>query len=346
MKICVLTGASEPQYSTNGGILCGLRSLGHDIWTVGPAYSYNGPPQNSIGVDVVLPDYPHIEYYTYNQILPLCPWTPDFFLCIEPHGYFLGDHKVPSAFYATDHHRAGSLYMKVIPAGQYNIQFIAQPNFFNLFKGLTERSYIILPGYDERRLEISGKNRSAYNNPIHDVVFIGQTGVGDIFGMTPEKRFAFGPPSYDYSERAELLFRLSKDFNVVVSEKSWEMEHFQRFLWSGRIGFNHSILNDISIRCFEVMGAGRWLVTDNVAPYAEGIFQAGINCDLYDSPYRPFYENFDITYRRVAKMIEMELKKPFKGYEHIRQEALRKHTWTKRAEKMVEFMEQYLGQTT
>lgn len=365
MKICLLTGASEPEFSTNGGVRHGLKKLGHEVWTVGPAYSYGGKPINKIA-DVELPDRPHIEYYAYDEVLKTCPWTPDFFLCVEPHGYFNGHHFIPSAFYATDQHRAGSLYTKVLREGNYDIQFIGQPNYFNLLKGFAKESHIVLPGFDERRFEKGpdGDVEMWLGNPIVDVSFIGQTGIAEMVypyhdGMgtyateaplnlptNPMKRYQFANSySFDYAERAEYLIRLSRDFSVRMYTDVWKSEHFRWALQAGRVGFNHSILHDISIRCFEVMAAGRWLITDNVSPYVEGFLKDGINCNLYDSPYKVFFGNFDIAYYRLATMIEWALSRPFDlgEAEQLRRDAFSKHTWTKRAEKMVEHMERYIG---
>lgn len=340
-KVIILTGMGEPEFSSNKGLIHAFKALGHEVITAGPGYW--GRPAG----DIALPDKPHIEYYTYEEVLSKAPWQPDLFLNIEPHAFATGPKppEVISAFYATDQHRAGELYHRIASQGSFNYLFIGQPYFAELYKDILKaRVKVVLPAFDERRF-MKGLNTS----PKVDMSFVGQTGIANMeflyedeigrFAIKPPqnlpsdiRRYAFsGHPGFDYCERAEILIRLMKDFNVVVYNQVWEPLRFQKAIQRGVIGFNRSLLHDTSIRCFEVIAGHRFLITDD--PDDCLLFNQ-FRCFFYRSYYKPFFANFDLEYKGVYNLVKTALEKDEEREriaEHDYNLVWDYHTWRHRA---------------
>lgn len=347
MKIAILCGGGEPPFSSTQGLIRGFKQLGHDVWTLGRAY------YNRSLCDVELENRQYIEWYSYGEILEQCPWTPDFILNIDPGGYFNGEKpkNIPCALFSTDAHRNGSLLRQVIKKGNFDYFFNSQPVYTDFFTDIV-KTIVVLPAVDESRFDLT-----INIEPECDISFVGQSGLA-LFDMyydcrddvgryvsnlkdklpSDHKKYLFANmPSYDYAERAELLYRLSQDFSVRIYEPIWD-EKLQFALQKGKIGFNRSILNDVSIRNFEVAMSARPLITDDIDhskvtyPYACVIYQSGY--------YRPFYQNFDLEYQVVKKSAEAALNETDRKTwgEYSRIDILKKHTWKNRAEQIIKII--------
>ena len=114
-KILFLLGAGEPSYSSAKSLAYGFRSLKYEVHTMGPGY------WGRYEADTLLPDRPHIEYYSPEEILERAPWQPSIIINCDPHAFIQGKCPldIPVVFVGTDPHRAGILYRKVLSQGGY-----------------------------------------------------------------------------------------------------------------------------------------------------------------------------------------------------------------------------------
>ena len=346
MKIVIATGMGEPEFSSNKGLIHAFKTLGHDVLTCGPPYWNRG-----YDADIPLEDKAHPELYSYEMVLGKAPWQPDLVLNIEPHCFLSGTkpHGIKSAFCATDQHRAGEFYHRVASQGSFDYLFIGQPYFAPLYRDIPNALiYILPPAFDDRRFI-----RGLSTPPKADISFVGQTGIAGMefpyeddvgryaknppVGLpTDTRRYAFsGHPGFDYCERAEILIRLCKDFNVRMYDQVWDPVKFQKAIQSGVIGFNRSLLNDISIRNFEVMAARRLLIKDDPGGWFS---ENGFHSPAYKSYFKPFFLNFDLDYKEIYQKIKRALE-----YAHLREEMAEhdfnlvweKHTWRHRAQTLL-----------
>ena len=360
MKILCCFGQGEPDFSSARGIVHGLKTLGHDVLTCGPPYWDRGHD-----ADIVFDDRDFPESYSYQEILARVPWQPDLVLQCEPHFYFHGPKppEITSAYYFTDPHRGGAMWHKMAIQGNFNHVFVGQKYFLPLFLDLPAKVSYLPVGFDERRFPPADHYWN--EDPICDVVFIGQTGlanmtfpykddVGQYATTTPNiwdhKKFAFGfHPGFDYAKRGELLYRLCRDFNVRIYSDVWDTPNYFRALRKGAIGFNCSLLYDLSIRCLEGAASGRLLVTDEVediidrhvlssnrTPYTCPV--PDFFCSLYRLHYTPFFDNFSLSYKEVYKIIKYWL---LHNEEREELSALAKyhvwerHSWCHRSEQLL-----------
>lgn len=353
-NIAILCGGGEPYWSSTQGLVRAFRNLGHGVWTAGRAYYGRSL------ADHALPPRDHIEWYSYEEILKDCPFQPDIFVCIDPGSYPNGTRpqNIPSVFFGTDAHRCGVMYRKVLEAGNFDYFFNAQPNYLQFFHEFNVVD--TLPAFDAARFK---QDQDA--EPICDIAFVGQTGLRDLethLKYAPDghdevgkyisnlgriyqddvEKFEFRDlPSKDYAERAQLLYRLSQDFDVRIYEPLWD-ERLQKALQKGRIGFNHSLLRDVGIRIFEYAASGRACVTDDVMEYAMGRTPTEATRSLsqltvtYDSwLFKPHYENFNLVYEEVKKAVKFALAYWKANGEWARKKVFAHHTWEHRAQEIL-----------
>ncbi len=350
MKITILTGLGETEFSSNICLARALRQMGHEVWIVGPNYSntYGEQAAQAKEADVILPDSQFPHYYSYEKILSVSPWTPDVIFAIDPRGALNGEKPkgITSCFYSTDFHRAGLLYKQLIAEGSYDIVFVGQGAYLPFFEDSAPIVEVVWPAVEASRFP-----DDIQDEPVCDIIFVGHSGIASGDKQVKGQRYDGGPPSYDYAERAELLLRLSDDFDVQIHNSVWKTPDFCRTLQRGRVGFNHSILHDCSIRNFEVMAAGRPLVTDDILlPGIIGSFDEVLGnmhyswhvFVLYSSLYRPFYPNFDVEYAFVKKQMQWLL--DYEGARtqmgiRARTHALKFHTWGQRAGQITRTLE-------
>lgn len=349
-KLVIALGAGEPQYSSCKSIAAAMRELGHKVITVGPPYF------DRADADILLPDRPHVEWYTVEEVLRNVPWQPDMVLNVEPHCFLMGPKPdgLPVVFCATDAHRAGVLYHRALLEGAYDYFINLQPYFSPLFQHLRHVKMLSMPvAFDVRRFPMQERAPS----PEVDIVFIGHAGIANLnfdqadeIGFYTEKlppnlptdmtRYAsYGIPSLDYCQRAELLIRLMGQFRVRIYREVWGSS-YQAALQKGAIGFHRSLLHDIAIRTFEVCAAGRLLLADYVSQL-DTIFNNGFHCQLYDSYFFPRYPNFDLEAALVTRHVRRYLDNDTlreavaeRGYDLV----WAKHTWAKRAQHILDFV--------
>lgn len=301
MKILILTGCGEPIYSSNMGLVCALRSLGYEVCVMGPGYF-----ERDLS-DISLPDVPHPELYSYEMVLGKAPWQPDVLINISPHCFMTGAKppELKSCLYTTDPHREGEMIYRIAAQGSYNVLFLGQVYFMRPFYSLPMLVKYLPVGFDERRFPAEALT----NEPTCHIVFIGQSGLsemsfpfrdecGTYTTGTPDlpipQRYQFsGHPGFDYAQRGELLYRLCRDFEVRIYNNVWQTPNYCQALRKGILGFNCSLLNDISIRILESSAAGRLVVTDDVP----GLYSSKMPTIVpFELRWKCFFPNFDLDW--------------------------------------------------
>lgn len=350
-RLLICTGGGEPAYSTNQSFVYALRSLGHDVLVCGPGYW----GRNFANVPV--PDQPFPERYLYEEILEKTAFSGDLILQLEPHFYLYGKKppKMRSAYLVTDPHRGGEAYYRLAKEGSFDALFIGQKHFLPLFDDLPCHTQYLPVAFDPRRFD-----HAPLSDPVCDIAFCGQSGIGGLTYDYQDElgryatavrslrtwdsgRYEFNAPTFDYSERAEILLRLMQDFHVRIYEPLYD-ERYMKAIQKGVLGFQRSLLNDISIRCYEIMAAGRLLVTDRI-PGLDEWFGDEVNddlpCALYDSYYKVFTANFDLEYKKIYKLIKNYLdddteREYFAA--RARQTVWGEHRWQARAKTLLEIV--------
>ena len=356
MRLLICSGAGESEWCTNHALIWAFRQLGCEVLSCGPRYNNQGNP------DIEVEDRPFPERYTYQEILDRCPWTPDFILQIVPHFYLTGPKPqgIKSGFYCTDQHATGMMFKRGAQWGNFDYLFVGQPAYRHFFLDLAPVVKTILPAFDERRF-----NQNMDIEPKFDISFVGMTGLAftkehwdnpdgedeagryitNIAGRLPNnlrKYACSNVPSYDYAFRAELLYRLSREFNVRICESLWD-NRIQSAIQKGRVGFNRSLLNDISIRNFEIAASLRLLVTDDVRDLRHEIdrqYPDGV-CLYASGLFQPFYENFDLEYKECVSQIRGALEWSGRGSMWALEsqvDVFANHTWRNRAESIISYL--------
>ena len=335
----------EPEFSSNKGLIHGFRSLGHNVEIAGIPYWGRGNDS-----DIVFPDKQFPEVYSYRDILEKSRFKEPIIIQLEPHFFLSGPRppEIKSVYYFTDAHAAGAMWYKMSQMGNFNTVFCAQKYHIPLFETLPCRVEWLPPGFDDRRFK-----KNINPNPQCHLSFIGYSGIAEIdfpfqdqygkYTNMPDameaaglNRYATKSHTLDYAERAELLLRLCRDFDVRIYGPIWDAQHFQGALQTGVIGFHRSLLHDIAIRIYEVMAAELFLVTDRVPFLEESIGHAFYRS--YNSYYKPFLENFDLEYKYIKNIIVSALKNPKREAEanEAKEHAWQNHTWTHRAKRLLE----------
>lgn len=340
MLIAVCYGQGEPEFATANGLVFALRNLGHTVIRVGPYYNYGDHNSGIPGCEVVLEDRPFPELYTYEEVLARTG-PVDLMLQIEPHFYLYGPKPkgLKSAYYFTDPHRGGYTYYELASRGSFDFLFCAQPAYTHYFNRIAPTACVKV-GFDARRkIPFSPKTYC-------DISFCGETGrVGfeyddiDPIGKFARRlspvtnNFKFSAPNYDYAERAVLLTYLSQDFDLRIY-KGPLGDKYMDAVAAGAIGFHRSLLNDISLRCFEVWGAGRVLLADRVPGLLSDSF-----CQLYDNisryPHAPFLLEYKLLRDKIQTLLRDRGRLAENGaaamaYAHS-------HTWEQRAREMLRY---------
>jgi hypothetical protein len=358
MKLLICTGLGEPRFSSNKGLIHAFKKLGVETWVIGPKYWDRGEEE----ANVLFEDRPYPELWTYKEVLDVCPWTPDFIFQISPHFWLYGDKPkdIKSGFYSTDTHADGAMFRQGAIWGQFDYLFVCPPAYVHFFRDLAPNVHLLLPAFDERRFR-----KDVNIEPECDIAFVGQSGlrldfnnphikhfakmddvgcyIDNVHEILPDglDKYSSSGPSYDYSERGELLYRLSKHFDVRIYEPLWD-ERLQLAIQKGRIGFNHSLLHDLSIRVWEILASARIPVVDyNFSVETNDQIIIGrewLFAEMYSGGlYRPFYPNFSLIYDHVKKMVTetLETKTNKEHQEQARDWAFEHSTWTHRAQQIL-----------
>lgn len=346
MEILICSGFGEPHYTTSKSLISAFKSIPSvNVTTCGPMYG-----DEKDAPDIVLEDKPFPEMYCYAEVLDHCTKKPNLIIQVEPHFYLYDKRKTDpiSVCWVLDTHRGAKHLIELPKLGSFDYLFVAHKYYIPLFQDADLNAYWLPQAFNDKYIPSDLMHMSEC-----DIVFIGETGINDFesnldheddIGMYANKivkhkddffKFGFNQ-SYEYAERAEMLYRLCNDFDVRIYSKITD-ESYAKVLKQGRIVFNRSLGNDINIRCYEAMASNRLLVTNDIYSQNE-LFQDRIHCRTYRTYFSPLFSNFDVEYLKVYKIMQYYL--TFKeelysiaqqGYDHIR----RYHTFKERAKEIL-----------
>ena len=305
-------------WSSEESLIQAFRDLGHEVITTGPVIGNLDGNITNEKRDIEVQDKAiHPETYTYKEILDRIEVKPDLILQIDPHFYFIGDKpNIPCAIYIVDAHRGANVFRDMAIAGKFDYVFVAHKYF--------------IPHFERKNLKCTWLPRAYDDNYIKeypeidvqcDITFCGETGLhpdiekfncfdseinlkyhdGPYPNVNPCGRYrSWGNHTMEYSERAEILIRLSRDFNLRVYEKAFGPQ-YPKTICRGNMVVNHSLWKDSALRNFEVMACRRNLITDYV-PFQEELLHN--YCESYNQYFLPFLSNFDLEYEEIKLKVE------------------------------------------
>lgn len=331
-----------------------LMALGHKVITCGPDKgNYDG--KLTSGCDIKVYDKrEHPETYTYKEILEKSDSGIDFILQTDPNFYLVGEkpRNIISAYYLIDVHRGGNIFREMALKGSFNVVFLAHKYFIPLFEMVGLNVFWLPRAYDDSYIY-------EYKDiePEIDLTFCGRTGLlpeleifdkmdtdinrryheGPFPDLPPEKKFiGWDNRSMEYSARAEILMRLSRDFKIRIYEETIGPE-YTKIICKGKITVNRSLWLDSALRNFEVMACNRFLITDDL-PYQRELFQDKIHCRTYRNYYQPQFSNFDLDYECIRDLVQYYLtyeaqrnKISYCGMQHVQ----KYHSFKRRAEHLI-----------
>lgn len=365
MKILICF-AETKEYISDTSFVQAFKDIGHEVATCGCKignYAEDGELKGTKDIKVY-DKRQHPETYTYQEILKLYKakykCRPDLILQTDPHFYFIGD-KLPdikSAYYILDAHRGADVFRRMAKQGNFNYIFIAHKYFMPLFQHQGLNCYYLPCGYNDNFIKEYPEIEQQC-----DVVFIGENGLSDElntynaydselgvkyhegeYPLIPhERRYrSWENRSMEYAERAEILTRLSRDFNLRVY-KAWdnsEGANYAKIINRGKIVVNHSVWMDLAYRNLEVLGCNRFLISD-MLPYQEDIIKDTIHYRSYRKYFLPFLSNFDLEYEEIKRHVGWYLR-----YERLRRNVAKagcdyvkaNHTLKHRAQKIIDIV--------
>lgn len=341
-RILVCSGAGEPEYTTSKSFIRALRRTEHAVMTCGPSYC------NDLRADIEIEDRQFPELYTYKEVLEKCkPFDPDIIIQIEPHFYLNGEKplNIKSYYWILDAHRGGFAYRSLAEMGSFDAIFIAQKFFAPAFQRTIKNTYFLPQALDIGRIRY---DESVV--PECDIAYIGETGLADLVfdkvdkdglqytDTIPNGTKLMSPVYKEYGERAQLLKRLCRDFNVRIYKKNFV--NYSKIIQKGRIGFQRSLFNDITLRLFEVLACKRALVCDYV-PFLEEILIHKKHCIMYNTfGFNIDLDNFELDYEQAFDAVSLILQDNAlreeivnQGYEHV----LKYHTFDNRVRDILRF---------
>lgn len=360
MKILMCYLSEDAEYTSGNSLRRALENIGHKVITCGPyAGNYDGELLSKWDIKVYDRRI-HPESYTYREILDKVGEEIDFILQLDPHFYFVGEKPkdIISTYYLVDIHRGGEKFREMALRGSFDIIFSPYKYFMPLLLKKKLNCFLLPRAYDDLYIK-------EYDDAPEtcDLTFCGETGLHreiEIFSevdqqlnrryhrgrypnVTIENRYlGFRNSSFEYAARAEILIRLSRDFDLHVYEKT-HGPAYAKIICKGKITVNHSLYLDSALRNFEVMACNRLLITDEL-PYQEELFRDHIHCRTYRNYYQPQFQNFNLDYECIKELVEYYLTHEKKRKEialrgKLRVEQL--HSFKKRAERITEIVDAY-----
>lgn len=348
--------------TSGNSLMNAFKTLGHNTFTCGPKLgNFSGELLSECDIQVY--DKPHPERYSYDEIVNKINEKKlkiDLIVQLDSHFYFYGNppEEIITAYYLVDIHRGGLVFRNLAIEGNFNLLFLAHKYFERHFLRKNLNPIWLPRAFDDTYVKEYPEIKQEC-----DISFCGETGISKsilnfpYFDEEIGKHYHEGPfkdapkewcykgwgnRSMEYAERAELLIRLSKDYNVRIYEYSFG-EQYAKTICRGKIGFNRSLYRDSALRNFEIMACNRLLITDDL-PYQEELFQDKVHCRTYRNYYQPQFPNFDLDYEEVRSLVDYYLEHERErkelaivGREHV----FKNHTFRNRAEKILEHVNQY-----
>jgi hypothetical protein len=275
-----------------------FRRKGHKVILAGAVYA-----ELDNNFDIKLPDKPFPEKYTYAEVLERCPEKVDLILQVEPHFWFYGNKPddIPTACWCLDIHRGGKMFRDLIAEAKFDFVFLAQLYYKDVF---------MIRGIYPIWLPHACDDVYIYDRGIEpecDIAIAAETGLDYIcFGMfredgdglvyTNKVNFINYSNPHEYHERAALIARLAKDFDVRIYTRVIGND-YSKALQKGRIGFHRSLSYEVNTKVYEVPAVNRLLLANRV-PDISGVLPGDL-VELYDSYYSVDSPNFELDYEQV-----------------------------------------------
>jgi len=300
----------------------------------------------------------HPETWTYEEILDKCDKKPDLILQMDPHFYFVGEKPkdITCAYYVVDVHRGADVFRRMALAGNFDYIFMSHKYFMPIYERVGLNCFWLPRAYDDNYIKEFPEIEIEC-----DIVFIGGTGLHKSINDFPiidtkimscyhEGPYPDKPPwekyknwenhTMEYAERAEVLHRLSKDFNLRVYEDTSISRGpiYGKVTNRGKIIVNHSLWYDSALRNFEVLACNRFLITD-MLPYQDELLQDGVHYRSYRQYFLPFLDNFKLEYEEIKELVEWYLKND-KARKYIAEKGrdfvMKYHTFKNRANTIID----------
>jgi hypothetical protein len=315
----LIAGSREKDrsHTSTGSLMQAFRDLGHEVITCGHVVN---DPDNKYenNRDIKFNYRPHPEFYTYEEILSRVDGKIDLILQLDPGFYFSGDKPkdIPCVYYIVDVHRGAKIFKEMAKVGNFDYLFIAHKYFSPLFDEF-KNVYWLPRAFDDTYIKEYPEVKIEC-----DISFCGENGIADKIDTfdhydeqlglryhngaypdvwTNEKYRSWDNHSMEYAERAEILMRLSKDFNVRIYEKAYG-ERYAQTICRGKIGINRSLWYDSALRNFEIMACNRLLITD-MLPFQDELIYDNQHYLAYNHYYLPFLDNFDLEYGLIRELV-------------------------------------------
>ena len=355
--------------SAADGMVRGFKKLkhsNHNVSTCGPTHG-NFEGELSNGHDIPVYDKRnHPETYTYKEIIgkyvAKYGYKPDLIIQTDPHFYMIGDKPkdVISIYWIMDVHRGPTVFRDMAIAGNFNYVFIAQKYYMPVFKRVGLNCKYLTWAYDSTRI-----HKHLEINIECDIAFMGNTSLREsewfdvdttysklhydakldlkyikiIADIPNNKKFGIGWENrgMEYAERTEHLCRLSKDFDVRIYQRCYDMVKYSKVLSRGRIGFHHSLRRDITLKVFEIPAVNRMLITDEI-PHLDTIMLDKVHLRTFKNYYQPQFDGFKLDYEEVKNLVSYYIRNnveriaiSVEGCEHVR----KNHTFKNRVQEIL-----------
>lgn len=229
-------------------------------------------------------------------------WGEDGLSSIIP--YKLADVPKPNVYWASDTHLGFDYRFE--KAKKFDRVFCAQKQAAIDFKRMGIEAEWMPHAFEPNAyhdISTGAPTPFSYASKDHDVCFVGHV---------------------NSENRIDFLDRMFREFpNFFFGQRRFQ--DAARIYAKSKICLNVSMKEDLNMRCFEVMGAGGFLLTDYV-PYIEELFEDGKHLVLYRSvdeavDKAKYYLSHDSEREKIAQA----------GYEEV----MAKHTIDKRVDEIL-----------
>lgn len=233
----------------------------------------------------------------------LCDWGEDALSSIIP--YQMIDIPHPNIYWASDTHLGFDYRLE--KAKKFDTVFCAQ------------KQAVI--DFESRGVKAEWLPHAFEPHAYHDI----STGVPIPFNFANKDYDIAFVGNVNSENRVEFLDRMFKEFpNFFFGQRRFQ--EAAKIYCKSKVVLNVAMKEDLNMRCFEVMGAGGFLITDYI-PYIEELFEDGKHLVLYKSLEEAvdktrYYLSHDSEREKIARA----------GFEEV----MKNHTIDKRVERILE----------
>ena len=324
---CCGENLETKEYSSHESFIRAFKDLGHDVVSCGPILGIFEGELNGSLRDIKLHDKrTHPETWTYDEILDKVDKKPDLIIQTDPSFYLVGDKpkNILSAYYIVDAHRGASVSRRMALAGSFDFIFVGHKYFIPHYERVGLNCFWLPRAFDDTYIKeyndidvecdisFSGENGlheniNKFNMYDEKIGLIYHTGRYPI--VSPENRYrSWDNHSMEYAERAEILYRLSADFNVRVYRNTPNSRgpNYSKIINRAKIIVNHSLWKDSALRNFEVLASNRFLISDMI-PFQDELLIDKMHYRSFNQSFSPYLENFNLEYEEIKELVEYYL---------------------------------------